>query len=459
MANDAQIAISPTELDSIDHFRKGQDTAVLTVMFTDIQGFTKMTEEKGEQYSVKVREKHDAVLKAAIEQDARGMIVKFIGDAVMAVFAEPSSAVQTALDIQEGMATLNKTEQEMDDIHVRIGLHMGQVSIENNLQVDVFGRHVNRASRIESLAQGGQILMSYSVFDSAKGWLGSVDDVAWAKHGDYQFKGIDDATTVYEVLNTTHGRKPIQPEGAISTNDGKAKTLFWRAATGVLAVAALGGLAWLASGYLMKPDVYLQNFRAQDVWVDNTQKVVTGDYKGSMKELLTNVSRGRHILHYDVNYITRYYAEIDVKSGDNYINPRWQLSRLPNFNVRMNMGDKTQHSLNEQKQFEYFEYNAEGKRVDHIADIDIRINSQKDEVQQAYVHQVHYTITLDGKQVVDKTLQVLNAFDVKENARGKSTEPVYKDNFHKFNHRYYASVDDLDFTVTGDLVEYSYLKR
>jgi len=197
----AQIKISKEELSSVDSFRKGRDTAVLTVMFTDIQGFTLMTETKGEVYSAEIRDQHDAILTREIEKNNRGLIVKFIGDAVMAIFAEPSSAVETALDIQSALQVFNQNESKLDDINVRIGLHMGQVSVENNLQVDVFGRHVNRAA--------------------AKGWLGSHEYIEWTNHGNYQLKGIDEETAIYEVLDKRLNLSPKAPAGKLNSSNSK----------------------------------------------------------------------------------------------------------------------------------------------------------------------------------------------------------------------------------------------
>ncbi|CAG1021724.1 partial putative protein, partial [Patescibacteria group bacterium] len=178
-----KIAVTHAEISNIESYIQEKNTAVLTVMFTDIKGFTELTEQKGEQYATEFRKQHDAILKQIIEADGAGLIIKFIGDAVMAVFSEPSIAVERALKIQQALHEFNTSQQLFEPIIVRIGLHMGQVSIANSLQADVFGRHVNRASRIESLADGGQIYLSYSVFDSAKGWLASHNNLLWKNHG------------------------------------------------------------------------------------------------------------------------------------------------------------------------------------------------------------------------------------------------------------------------------------
>ena len=89
------------ELISIDSYRKKTNTAVLTIMFTDIEGFTALTEEKGEAYVHKLNQSHDEIVKSVIEENNAGRIIKYIGDAVMAVFSEPTAAVERSLLIQK----------------------------------------------------------------------------------------------------------------------------------------------------------------------------------------------------------------------------------------------------------------------------------------------------------------------------------------------------------------------
>jgi len=86
-----------TDIQLVDEFRRSAETSVLTVMFTDIKGFTSITEDKGDEYANTLRREHDNIIVPLIEKDNAGRVIKHIGDAVMAVFAEPSAAVQTAL--------------------------------------------------------------------------------------------------------------------------------------------------------------------------------------------------------------------------------------------------------------------------------------------------------------------------------------------------------------------------
>ncbi|MDX1670212.1 MAG: adenylate/guanylate cyclase domain-containing protein, partial [Limnobacter sp.] len=233
-------SLSVQELVQVEAFIQRRNTAVVTTMFTDIKGFTEITESKGDTYAQSLRQAHDEILTRVIEKDGQGKVIKFIGDAVMAIFSEPSAAVVRALQIQREVATFNRANADFEDLSVRIGLHMGQVAVEERVQADVFGRHVNRAARIESLADGGQVFLTYPVFDSAKGWLESEPNLEWKLHGAWYVKGIDEPVQVYEVFDPTL-RQPQAPKG------GRKVRVFPKALTSVLLLVVGAALAfgWL----------------------------------------------------------------------------------------------------------------------------------------------------------------------------------------------------------------------
>ena len=187
------------EINIIEKYMKECNASVLTIMFTDIKGFTQMTEEKGDVYSNKIRNTHDEIMYEIIENGGSGKIVKHIGDSVMAIFSSPSIAVEKACAIQNRFNSIQGSE--LGDLSLRIGLHMGEISVDEKVYFDIFGTHVNKAARIESLADGGHIYLSHTVLDSAKGWISDHQSIKWVNHGYYALKGIKEATEIYEVYN------------------------------------------------------------------------------------------------------------------------------------------------------------------------------------------------------------------------------------------------------------------
>src|SRR5688572_20677017 len=122
---------------------------ILTFLFTDIEGSTRLWEQHSQAMSTALAY-HDSIMTQAIQKH-HGKIFKTVGDGVCAVFDSAPDALQAAYDIQRRF-----TETAPLSIHlsVRIGLHTGEAEERNN---DYFGNTLNRVSRITNAANGGQI--------------------------------------------------------------------------------------------------------------------------------------------------------------------------------------------------------------------------------------------------------------------------------------------------------------
>src|SRR5690242_14785734 len=131
--------VAPDELQRIDQYRRDKNTSVLVVMFTDITGSTEFAEKHGEEAYNALRRRHNDILLGIIERDDAGRFVKNIGDAIMAVFAKPSDAVERALEIQRTLREHNAVAADGETIVIRIGMHMGQVAKDETTSTDVFG--------------------------------------------------------------------------------------------------------------------------------------------------------------------------------------------------------------------------------------------------------------------------------------------------------------------------------
>jgi class 3 adenylate cyclase len=284
------LRLGDEELASVESFRKLKDTAVLTIMFTDIVGFTQLTDEKGEHHSNEVRRLHDEVLEKAITKDGAGVVVKHIGDAIMAVFSEPSTGVERALRIHEGLARLARERPDIEPILVKIGLDMGQVTVEDNVDADVFGRHVNRASRIEGMAAGGQVLMTYTVFDSARAWLSTPDNArfGWASHGKYRLKGVSAPVEVFEVADPE--RHPLRaPRGGKKARS--VPGMAWAAGLVLLGVAATIGF-----GAFQSTELWLAEYAPPLSYLDGVELRLRGTAGDGERPVHMDVRPGRHVL-------------------------------------------------------------------------------------------------------------------------------------------------------------------
>jgi class 3 adenylate cyclase len=140
---------------------EGIDIKDVTFMFTDLKGSTALYDRIGDLKAYYLVRQHFETLAAVIDRHA-GAIVKTIGDAVMASFADPQDAVQAALEVYREIRAFNATIS--DAIILKIGLHRGHaIVVSLNDHLDFFGQTVNVAARVQALADAGEILLSAAV--------------------------------------------------------------------------------------------------------------------------------------------------------------------------------------------------------------------------------------------------------------------------------------------------------
>lgn len=373
MERGTALDLTQQELSSIEHYRLGRQTSVLVILFTDIKGFTEIAEQRGERHATELLRRHDEMVVKAIEDGGAGLVVKHIGDSVMAVFAEPSTAVERALRIQQEIAAFNETRPEAEAVGLRIGLHMGQVAVENQAQFDLVGRHVNRASRVEALADAGQIYLTYPVFDSARGWLRaqSGSPLAWKLHGSYLLKGLEEPVEIYEVVDTRR-RQPVPPKGARRKSTLRPVWL----ALGVL----LAGVA-VAVGVMryQRTEVYFSDWNRELTIVDQKHPLaLIGDRAQETRAALTPLAVGRHLLHQDINPQVRNYMEIEIKRGLNVIRPALETVYLPGLERRLDFKAGHEEQVEAHQTYSYPLYDKDNRRLDHKAELSLSIKATPD---------------------------------------------------------------------------------
>ncbi len=128
-------------------------TGTVTLLFTDIEGSTRLWEAEPEAMTRGLR-RHDEIVRNAIEL-AGGYVFKTVGDAFNAAFATAEAALDAAIAAQR--ALVGQDWPTKNPILVRMGLHTGACEEREN---DYFGPAVNRVARLESAAHGGQVLLS-----------------------------------------------------------------------------------------------------------------------------------------------------------------------------------------------------------------------------------------------------------------------------------------------------------
>jgi adenylate cyclase len=142
--------------------------------FLDISGYTRLTEERGDEAAAELATHLSALVRQRAEH-RRGRVVRWLGDGVMFFFREPGPAVVAAIEMMEDLVG-----QGLPPAHV--GVHAGPVV---TLGGDYFGRTVNVASRIADYARPGELLVSQEVVDCS-----DLDDVVFDEVGPVELKGV-----------------------------------------------------------------------------------------------------------------------------------------------------------------------------------------------------------------------------------------------------------------------------
>jgi class 3 adenylate cyclase/acyl-coenzyme A thioesterase PaaI-like protein len=164
--------------------RSPSNRVLLTVLFTDIVGSTERAGAEGDASWREVLENHHAIVRRQIQLHT-GREVKTTGDGFLVTFDSPSRAVQCARDIKAGLAKLG--------LEIRAGAHTGECEL---LGADVAGMAVHVASRVQSTAEPGEILVSSTVSDLAVG-----SGIEFLDRGTHELKGISGDWHLFAVAD------------------------------------------------------------------------------------------------------------------------------------------------------------------------------------------------------------------------------------------------------------------
>jgi adenylate cyclase len=154
----------------------------VAIAFADLAGFTRFTEEEGEEEALSSVERFVEGVTNTLPDDAR--VVKTIGDEVMVV----GNDVQALVDWAVGFVGLFEERPEP-----RIGVHVGTTLYRDG---DYFGREVNLASRVVARARGGEVLVSDSVVDAVRG----ASHLSFAEIGQVKLKGFDEPRQLFRAV-------------------------------------------------------------------------------------------------------------------------------------------------------------------------------------------------------------------------------------------------------------------
>jgi class 3 adenylate cyclase len=172
--------------------RESAPRRLAAIVAGEIAGYSRLMQidEEGTHLRVK-RIERDLIEPSIVGH--HGRLVKTTGDGFIAIFDSPVEAVRCGIVIQQNMVGRNTSMPKHHWIEYRIGVNLGDVIIEAD---DVFGDGVNIATRLEGIADPGQVYISGGIYEQIKHKL----VCGYESLGDRKVKNITDPVRVYRVL-------------------------------------------------------------------------------------------------------------------------------------------------------------------------------------------------------------------------------------------------------------------
>ncbi|MGZ3459938.1 MAG: adenylate/guanylate cyclase domain-containing protein, partial [Archangium sp.] len=165
-------------------------TANLAIVFTDIQGFTERTSRQTLEQNQRLLKVHHDLLTPVFKAFG-GRIIKSIGDAFLVTFESPTQAVLSGMALQDRLWQYNRSALDAERLDVRVAINVGEVRLESS---DIFGEPVNIASRVESIAEAGEVYFTEAVYLAM-----NKAEVPSQEVGSFELKGIPGKIRVFRV--------------------------------------------------------------------------------------------------------------------------------------------------------------------------------------------------------------------------------------------------------------------
>ncbi len=165
-----------------------EPSAFRTVLFTDVEGSTALTQRLGDAKARELLREHERMVRVALKTHG-GSEVKTMGDGFMASFSSATRALECAIAMQQAFAAHNELAEE--PIRVRAGLNAGEPIAEDE---DLYGTAVNLAARIAAKAEAGEILASDVVRQLVAG-----KEFLFSDRGETELRGFEDPVRLFEL--------------------------------------------------------------------------------------------------------------------------------------------------------------------------------------------------------------------------------------------------------------------
>jgi adenylate cyclase len=212
------------------------------VLAADVAGYSRLM--GGDEEGTLARLK--AVRKALVDPtiaEHRGRIVKTTGDGMLVEFASAVDAVRGAVEIQNRMADQNTSVPQDERIELRIGIHVGDIIIDDN---DIFGDGVNVAARLEGIAEPRGICISDDAYRQIRGKV----DIVFTDLGLQKLKNIAEPIRAYAVGNHDKAGAIAKIRDTSPKTNAMPQKRYFILVAGIVSALALGVVVvWWQAGF------------------------------------------------------------------------------------------------------------------------------------------------------------------------------------------------------------------
>ncbi|MBM4263918.1 MAG: adenylate/guanylate cyclase domain-containing protein [Deltaproteobacteria bacterium] len=174
---------------------EGLPVADMTYLFTDLKGSTSLYDTVGDLNAYFLVRQHFEILNKVVSARS-GIIVKTIGDAILAAFERSRDAVGAGIEMVQELVRFNRTVSR--PLILKVGIHKGRsVAVSLNDRIDYFGQDVNIAARVQGLVEGDEVCISQEVMEAP----GVADLVAAhrASADHVQVKGVGQKVAIHRI--------------------------------------------------------------------------------------------------------------------------------------------------------------------------------------------------------------------------------------------------------------------
>src|SRR5712671_189571 len=210
---------------------KRVERRLAAVLAADVAGYSRLMGADEEGTLARLKTFRKALIDPKITEH-RGRIVKTTGDGMLVEFASAVDAARCALEVQRDMAGQNAELPQDGRIEFRIGIHIGDIIIDDN---DIFGDGVNIAARLEGIAEPGGVCISDDTYRQIRGKV----EIGWDDLGQQNLKNIVEPMQAWRVRLT--GQTASAAQSGPSASETQPLLLPDKPTIAVLPFDNLGG--------------------------------------------------------------------------------------------------------------------------------------------------------------------------------------------------------------------------